>query len=104
MDALQGDGRGTDEEAELGSPGYQDRLGNAGSSAQAHKQDRNRGSRRGRHRVHHDAQLAVIGISRVGVQVRNLRYGQESQQDQAYGGNDRQQADIALSEPLRPEP
>jgi hypothetical protein len=103
MDALQGDRRGSDEEAELGFPGHQDWLSNRNRDAQAHKQDRNRGSRRGRHRVHHDAQLAVIGIGLVAVYVRNLRNGQERHQDQAHGGDNRQKAGAALPEPLRPQ-
>jgi hypothetical protein len=33
--------------------------------------------------VHRDAQLAVIGVGLVGMQVRDLRYGQKRQQNQA---------------------
>jgi hypothetical protein len=54
--------------------------------------------------VHRNAQLAVIGVGLVGVQVRNLRYGQQRQQDQAHRGHDRQKANAtALPETLRPE-
>jgi hypothetical protein len=54
--------------------------------------------------VHRDGQLAVIGVGLVGVQVRNLRYGQKRQQDQAQGSYDRQKAGAtALPEPLGPE-
>jgi Tfp pilus assembly protein PilV len=54
--------------------------------------------------VHRNAQLAVIGVALVGVQVRNLRYGQQSQQDQAHCGHHRQKADAtAPPETLRPE-
>jgi hypothetical protein len=98
------DRRGTNKEAELGSPDHHVRLGLGSRSAQAHKHDRNRGNRRGRHGVHRDAQLAVIGVGLVGMQVRDLRYGQKRQQDQAQGSYDRQKAGAtALPEPLGPE-
>ena len=103
MEALQGEGWGTGKEAELRPPSHHDRLGHGSGSAQAHKQDRNRGSRCGCYRVQHDAQLAMIGVGRVRVQVRDLRYGQEGQQGKAHGGDNRQKADATLPEPLRPE-
>jgi hypothetical protein len=39
--------------------------------------------------LHDAAQLAVIGIGLVGMQVRNLGYGQNRQQDKAHGGHHR---------------
>jgi hypothetical protein len=66
--------------------GNQDRLGLGRRGSQLHQNDGSRRNRRGRHRVHHDAQLAVIGIGLVGMQVRNLGYGQDRQQGKAYGG------------------
>jgi len=44
------------------------------------------------HRVHDDAQLAVIGVGGAGVQMRDLGYGQEHQQDEAQTRDDRQKA------------
>jgi hypothetical protein len=51
--------------------------------------------------MHDAAQLAVIGIGLVGVQVRNLGYGQNRQQDKAQSGHHRQNTDpAALPEPV----
>lgn len=103
-DALQRDGGRTDEEAALRPPSHEEGLGLGSRSAQEHKDYRNRGHRRGRNRVHYVTQLAVISVGLVGVHVRNLRYGQKRQQDQAHGRYYRQKAGAtALSEPLGPE-
>jgi hypothetical protein len=64
--------------------GNEDGLGLRSGGAKVHEHDDGRGNRRGRHRVHDDAQLAVICIGLVGVQVRNLGYGQDCQQDKAH--------------------
>ena len=96
-----GDGRGTAEEAELGLPGYKNGFGLRGRSAQLHDHDHSCSNRRGHRCVHDDAQLAVIGICLVGMQVRNLGHGQNRQQDEAQGRNHRQKADAAaIPEPL----
>jgi hypothetical protein len=52
--------------------------------------------------VHDDAQLAVIRVGLVGVQVRNLGYGQKRQQDKTHCGDYRQKAGgaTAFPEPL----
>lgn len=42
-----------------------------------------RNHRGGRHRVHHNAQLAVVGIGLVGMQMRHLGNGQKREQDEA---------------------
>jgi hypothetical protein len=42
-----------------------------------HHDDDNRRSRDGRHRVHYDTELAVVGVSRVRVLVGYLGYGQQ---------------------------
>ena len=99
------DRRGTNKEAELGSPDHHVRLGLGSRSAQAHKHDRNRGNRRGRHGVHRDAQLAVIGVGLVGMQMRNLGHRQHCQQNQAKHRHRRHKAGpgAAFPEPLWPE-
>jgi hypothetical protein len=63
--------------------GNEDGLGLRSGSAQVHKHNDGRSYRSGHHRVHDDAQLAVIGIGLVGVQVRNLSHRQHRQQYQA---------------------
>jgi len=88
-DALQGDGRRADKEADLPLVGNEDGLGLRSRSAQVHEHDNSRRNRRGRHRMHDAAQLAVIGIGLVGMQVRNLGYGQNRQQDKAQSGHHR---------------
>jgi hypothetical protein len=81
--------------------GYEDGLGLGSGSAQLHNHNDGCCGRDGRHRVHNDAQLAVVRIGLVGVQVRNLGYGQNCQQDEAHGGYHRQKAGpTALSERL----
>ncbi|MDR3754096.1 MAG: hypothetical protein P4K93_09990 [Terracidiphilus sp.] len=67
-----------------------------------HDHDHGRSGNDGNHRVHDDAQLAVIGVGLVGVQVRNLGDGQKRQQDKTHGGDYRQKAGgaTALPEPL----
>ena len=76
-DALAGDWRGANEEAGLALPDHNDRLGLRRGSSQLHHDDDNRRSRDGRHRVHHNTELAVVGVSRVRVLVGYLGYGQQ---------------------------
>jgi len=38
-------------------------------------------------RVHHDAQLAVVGVGLVGMKVRDLSHGEQRQQDKAHARN-----------------
>jgi hypothetical protein len=57
-----------------------------------HQYNDNCGSRDGHHRVHDDAELAVIRVGIAGVQVRNLSDSQKRQQDQAQARDDRQKA------------
>ena len=57
-----------------------------------HHDDGRSGCRHGRQRVHHNAQLAVVGVGLVGVQVRYLGDGQQRQKDKAHDRNDRQKA------------
>lgn len=52
--------------------------------------------------MHDDAQLAVIGVALIGVQVRNLGYGQKRQQDKAHRGDYRQKAGAATAFPEPP--
>lgn len=80
----------------------EDGLGQWNGSAQLHDHDHGRGGRNGRQRVHDNAELAVIRIALVGVQVRNLGHGQHRQQKQAQGGDYRQKAGgaTAFLEPL----
>ena len=103
-DALAGAGRRADEEAELGLADSQNGLGLRDGGAEEHKDNDRGGNCRGRHRVHGDAQLAMIGVGIAGVQVRDLGYGQKRQQEQAHGDDNPHQADGASpSEPLHPE-
>ena len=76
-----------------------DGLGLGHKGSQLHDHDDGSGGRNGRQRVHYHAQLAVIGIGLVGVQVRNLGYGQHDQQDQAKHCNRRHKAGGATAFP-----
>ena len=46
----------------------------------------------GRHRVHHNTELAVVGVSRVRVLVRYLSYDKQRQKNKAQNRNRRQNA------------
>ncbi len=63
--------------------GNDDGLGLGRGGSQLHDHNHSRGSGNGHHRVHDDAQLAVIGVGLVGMQVRDLGHGQHRQQSQA---------------------
>jgi len=82
-DALQGDGGRANKETDLPLMGNCDGFGLRGGGAKVHEHDDGSGDRSRRHRVHDDAQLAVIGVGLVGMDVRNLGYGQHRQQSQA---------------------
>jgi len=101
-DALPGNGRRANEKADLPLVGNDDGIGLGRGGSQLHDHNHRRGHRHGHHRVHHDAQLAVIGVGLVGVQVRNLGYGQHCQQNQAKHRHRRHKAGpgAALPEPL----
>ncbi len=51
-------------------------------AAQLHDHNHSRSGRYGHHRVHDDAQLAVIRVVLVGMGVRNLGHDQHRQQNQ----------------------
>jgi hypothetical protein len=57
-----------------------------------HDYDGGRGGSNGHHRVHDNAELAVIGVRLVRVQVRDLSHGQHRQQNQTENGHCRQKA------------
>jgi hypothetical protein len=64
--------------------GNDDGLGLRGGRTHLHQLD---GGRRGRdrhRRVHHDAQLAMIGVGLAGVQVGDLGHGQQGKKDKAH--------------------
>ncbi len=91
-DALAGDRRRANEEANLPLAGNDDGLGLGRGRSQLHDDDDGSSSGNGHHRVHDDAQLAVIGVGLVGVEVRDLGYGQHRQQEQAEDCHGRQEA------------
>lgn len=82
--------------------GNEDRFGLGRGSSQLHDHNHSRSCGYRHHRVHDDAQLAVIRVGLVGVQVRNLGYGQKRQQDKTHCGDYRQKAGgaTAFPEPL----
>jgi hypothetical protein len=65
-------------------PGQKYRLGLRNRCPQLHQNNNGHGRGHGRHRVHDDAQGAVVGVGLVGVKVGNLSYGEHRQQDKAY--------------------
>jgi hypothetical protein len=56
-----------------------DRFSLRRGRAQLHKHYDGRGRRNGSRCVHYDAELAMIGVSRAGVQMCNLRYRESRQ-------------------------
>jgi hypothetical protein len=89
---LAGAGRGTDEEPGLALPDHDEGLGLGRGGAQLHHHNDGRCGRHWRQCVHHDAQLAMIGVGLVGVKVRYLGHGKERQQDKTHHGDHRQEA------------
>jgi hypothetical protein len=101
-DALRGDRRRANKEADLPLVGNDDRFGLRRGGSQLHDHNHSRSGGNWHHRVHDDAQLAVIRVGLVRVQVCNLRHRQHRQQDQAKHGNRRHKAGprAAFPEPL----
>lgn len=88
-----GDRRGTDKEPGLPFARDQKRLGGERQRFKLHHHDDGHSGRSRHGGVHHDAELTVIGIGLVGVQVRNLGNGQHGQQGKAKaGGRDHETA------------
>jgi hypothetical protein len=89
--ALAGDWGRANKEAGLALPGDNDGLGLGRGGTEGDQDDRGHRSCDWRSRVHDDAQLAVIGVSWVGVQVGNLSYGQEGKKNKAHHRNRRKE-------------
>jgi len=70
----------------------EDGIGLENGSSQLHDHNDGCGGRNGHHRMHHDAQLAMIGVGLVGMDVRNLGHGQHRQQNQAKRRHSRHEA------------
>jgi hypothetical protein len=83
---------GANEEANLPLAGNYDGLGLGRGSSQLHDYDGGRGGSNGHHRVHDNAELAVIGVGLVRVKVRDLGHGQHRQQNQTKNRHCRQKA------------
>jgi hypothetical protein len=91
-DALAGDRRRANEEANLPLAGNYDRLGLGRGSSQLHNDDDCGSGCDGRDRVHGDAELAMIGVALAGVKVRDLSNSERSQEDEAQDCDGRQKA------------
>jgi hypothetical protein len=91
-DALAGDRRRANEEADLPLAGNYDGLGLGRGSSQLHDDNDCRSSGNGNHCVHDNAQLAVIGVCIVRMKMGDLGYGQHRQQEQTQGCHSRQKA------------
>jgi hypothetical protein len=98
-DALAGDWRRADEETGGETPGDDDGLGLGRGCSQLHENDGGCNRRDGHRRVHDDAKLAVIGVGRVGVQVRDLRKGEQGKQEEAQTRNNRREIEPAAVPP-----
>jgi hypothetical protein len=90
-DALAGDRRRANKEANLPLAGNYDGLGLGRGSSQLHDDDDGRSSGHGRHCVHGDAELAMVGIALAWVQVRDLSNGERGKKDEAQDGDGRQE-------------
>jgi hypothetical protein len=62
---------------------HDDGLGLGRGGSQLHHDDDGSNCSHGRQRVHDNAQLAMIGVGLVRVQVRYLRYREQGQEDKA---------------------
>jgi hypothetical protein len=89
-DALAGAWRGANKEASLALPDHADWRSPWDEDSQSHNLDDGCQGRDWHHRVHHNAQLAMISVGLVLVNVRNLGYGQQRQKDKAHDSNRRQ--------------
>jgi hypothetical protein len=69
-----------------------DGIGLGRESSQLHDHNGGRRGSNGHHSVHDNAQLAVVGVRLVRVQVRDLSNDQHRQQNQTKGGDGRQKA------------
>lgn len=76
-DALAGDGRGPNEEPQLALAGNDDRVGLRSRRAELNQHNLGAISRNRHQRVHHNAQLAMIGVGLVGVKVRDLAHDEK---------------------------
>ena len=90
MDALAGEWRGTDEDAGVTLPDDGDGLNFGRRGSQLHDHDDGCGGRDGCQGVHDNAELAVIRVRFVGVEVGRLGYGKERQKDKAQPRDHRQ--------------
>lgn len=91
-DALAGDRRRANEEANLPLAGNYYRLGLGRGSSQLHDDDDGRSGGDGNHCVHDNAQLAVIGVGIVRMKMSDLGYGQHCQKDEAQDSDGGQKA------------
>ena len=89
-DALAGGGRRANEEANLPLTGDYDGRGLGRGSSQLHDDDCGRRGCDGRHCVHGDAELAMIGVALAGMQVRDLSDGERGKKDEAQDCDDLQ--------------
>lgn len=99
MDALAGEWRGADKETGITLPDHGDGLcfGHRGSQLHDHD-DGCRGCDR-RQGVHDNAELAVICVGFVGVEVGYLSYRKQRQKDKAQPRNHRQKATATAAIP-----
>lgn len=81
-DALAGDRWWANEESDLPLVGNDDGIGLGRGSSQLHDDNDGRSSGSRHQRVHDDAQLTMISVRLVRVQVGGLSEGQHRQQDQ----------------------
>ncbi len=88
-DALAGGRRGADKDAGVEPASDEDRFGLGRGSPQLHDHNDGRRGSNGHHGVHDDAELAVIGVRLVRVQVGDLGDGEKSQQNKAQSSNQR---------------
>jgi len=89
-DALAGDWGWANKETRLALPRHEDGLGLGSGSPELHKNDGRHSGSNGRCRVHDDAQRAVVRVIGIGMEVGNLSYGEQRQQDKANRGNSRE--------------
>jgi hypothetical protein len=89
-DALAGDWRRTNEEPNLALADDDNRLGLRRRSSNLHQNNGDSKDRSGHHRVHDNAELAVVGVGGVGMKVRDLGEGQGGKQNQTQTRDDRQ--------------
>ena len=74
-DALAGDWRRTNKDSRLALPGDEDGFGLRRRSPNLHQNNGDCKNRDGRHCVHGDTELAVVGVRAIGVLVGYLGHG-----------------------------